>query len=163
MIRRIRESVFTDTNNPTDESTIQSHCDRIKLNITKCLKELTDRMNTHDDSKYSAEEFKLYDTYGKLLHDCEYGSDEYNEYKKKLGPALDHHFSVNRHHPEHFEGGIKDMNLIDLLEMVCDWISAQDENPNLDGFIYNKDKFSISDQLYQVLLNTGEFILSQDI
>jgi hypothetical protein len=37
-----------------------------------------------------------------------------------MAPALKHHYENNRHHPEHFKNNIDDMNLIDLIEMLCD-------------------------------------------
>ena len=47
-----------------------------------------------------------------------YGSQEYKEVAKKLGPAWSHHCQVNDHHPQHFEDGVRGMNLIQLVASI---------------------------------------------
>ncbi len=73
--------------------------------------------------------------------------------------ALDNHYALNSHHPEHYNNGINDMDIIDLLEMFCDWKAASERHAN--GDIYesikiNKKRFNISDQLEQILINTAK-------
>jgi hypothetical protein len=71
-----------------------------------------------------------------------------------MGEALKHHYANNRHHPEHFENGINGMNLLDVIEMVCDWKAAADlkgVEPNLD---YLAQRFGISDQLKNIIAAT---------
>ena len=70
---------------------------------------------------------------------------------------FDHHYAVNSHHPEHYENGINDMDLVDLIELTCDWIASSKRHA--DGNIYrsislNKDRFGMSDQLCKILENT---------
>jgi len=43
-----------------------------------------------------------------------------------MKPALEHHYALYRHHPEHFQNGIDDMNLIDLVEMFADWKASSE-------------------------------------
>ena len=74
-----------------------------------------------------------------------------------MQPALDHHYRENNHHPEYYEDGIKGMSLVDLIEMVCDWMAATKRVQN--GDIYtsleiNKKRFGIDDQLAKILENT---------
>ena len=74
-----------------------------------------------------------------------------------MKPALDHHYAVNSHHPEHYPNGIDDMDLVDLVELTCDWIASSKRHE--DGNIYksislNKDRFGMSDQLCRILENT---------
>ena len=81
-----------------------------------------------------------------------------------LKPALDIHYANNRHHPEHFEDGIRGMNLLDLLEMICDW-KASSERHN-DGDIFksieiNQKRFGYSDDIKAVLRNTAEFLVKE--
>ena len=52
-----------------------------------------------------------------------------------LKPALDIHYANNRHHPEHFPKGIRGMDLLDLLEMICDWKASSERHA--DGNIFN--------------------------
>jgi hypothetical protein len=61
----------------------------------------------HDRSKLEAPEVDLFDEYTPKLAGCAYGSGEYWQFLKSLKPALDHHYAENRHHPEHFEDGVR--------------------------------------------------------
>ena len=74
-----------------------------------------------------------------------------------MKPALDSHYADNPHHPEHYDNGIKDMDLVDLIEMICDWKSATLRHN--DGDIYksielNQKRFGYSDELKQIFKNT---------
>ncbi len=76
--------------------------------------------------------------------------------------GLDHHYAANSHHPEHFKNGVDDMNLMDLVEMFCDWIAAT--RRHADGNIFNsirhnKDRFKLSDQLVSILGNTAHSLV----
>ena len=78
-----------------------------------------------------------------------------------MKPALDHHYANNSHHPEHFKNGIDDMSLIDLLELLADWKGStlRNKNGNIRKSLeINKERFKISDQLYNILNNTINFI-----
>ena len=114
------------------------------------------RGETHDYSKMLSPEKEMFKRFD--LKDTEYGTDEYMErleVMKKEG--LNHHYASNRHHPEHFENGIRDMTLIDLVEMLCDWLSAMERQGtvNIDESLYYcKERFDIGDELYSILLNT---------
>lgn len=88
------------------------------------VKELLDRADVHDQSKLRSPEVELFTEYTSKLAGCTYGSIEYEEYRKAMKPALDHHYAKNRHHCEHMADGINDMNLIDVIEMFCDWEAA---------------------------------------
>jgi len=74
--------------------------------------------------------------------------------------ALKHHYDFNRHHPEHFVNGIKDMTLIDLCEMLSDWKAASlrhndgDINKSIE---INQSRFGYSDELKQIFLNTIDY------
>lgn len=75
--------------------------------------------------------------------------------------ALDHHYMVNRHHPEHFEDGINDMNLIDLIEMLVDWKAATMRHDNGDiwkSLALNQERFGYSDELKDLLMRTMKYI-----
>ena len=76
-----------------------------------------------------------------------------------MKPALDHHYRFNKHHPEYYADGIKGMNLIDLVEMFCDWLAATKRHK--DGDIFesikiNKARFGYSGLLETIFLNTVE-------
>lgn len=129
--------------------------------------DLTKRAIVHDDSKFSPEESEAFERVTPLLKTLEYGSPEYKEALKELGPALEHHYKHNCHHPEYSESGINDMSLPDLIEMVCDWIAATQRIK--DGNIYrsleiNKKRFHIDTQLGYILSNTiGDILITEDV
>lgn len=131
------------------------------INVRKYMSftrdELIDRSVKHDQSKLESPEKEIFDEYTPKLSQVTYGSDEYKGYLKEMKIALDHHYLANRHHPEHFENGVNDMNLIDLIEMLCDWKAAtlRHEDGDINKSIeYNRKRFDISDQLTKILLNT---------
>lgn len=121
--------------------------------------ELFERAHTHDKSKYETIEFEAFNKYSDELSKSVFGSKEYNEAKQKLGKALEHHYKNNRHHPEHFENQINDMNLVDIIEMFLDWIasSVRSKKGNINESIeVGKKKYNIGDQLINIFVNTLE-------
>lgn len=124
--------------------------------------ELNQRAIVHDDSKFSLEELEAFEEVTPRLKRTEYASDAYKQATSELGTALEHHYQVNRHHPQHFSEGINGMNLIDLVEMVCDWIAATRRVKN--GDVYkslpiNQERFHMSDQLLSIIKNTIDTLL----
>jgi hypothetical protein len=137
------------------------HINSVRYFMSKIIKELVDRMNEHDQSKLESPEVEMFAQYTDKLSGSTYGSKEYNEFLSDLKPALDHHYANNRHHPEHFENGINDMSLVDLVELLCDWKSSSMRHTNGNirkSLEINKKRFSVSDQLNDVLKNTVDFI-----
>ena len=137
----------------------EKHIARVKQILRTVTDTLTHRGMVHDRSKFSDEEFPYFVEYTPKLKDCTYGSDEYKQYLKKLQPALDHHYAKNKHHPEHHKNGIKDMNLIDIIEMFCDWLAATERHA--DGDIYksiehNKNRFKYGEELESIFNNTAK-------
>ena len=66
-------------------------------------------------------------------------------------------FRSNSHHPEHYENGIYGMDLIDLVEMICDWKAASLRHADgniMKSLEINKERFNIDEQLFQILVNT---------
>lgn len=120
---------------------------------------LADRAVRHDLSKLQPVEKPIFDEFTPKLKDSTYGSDEYKRFLKEMKVALDHHYSFNRHHPEHFKNGVSGMNLIDLVEMYCDWKAASMRHADGDMFRsidINKKRFGYSDELESIFKNTIE-------
>lgn len=145
---------------------VLDHKKQVAKYMKKSINELVDRAVTHDFSKFSKEEIYLFEESTPKLAKLTYGSKEYKQELKNIEPAIQHHYSVNRHHPEHFENGVYDMNLLDLLEMLCDWIAATKRYK--DGNIFksleiNKERFNITDEMYSILVNTTKFLIEGDI
>ena len=112
----------------------------------------------HDASKLVEPEKALYDILTPRLKGLTYGSDEYKANLAELKPALDHHYANNSHHPEHYPDGIAGMDLLDLVEMMCDWRAAGMRHANGDmgrSLEINRDRFKIDPQLYAILCNTA--------
>lgn len=133
------------------------HIKRVGILISIFIKDLIERMNRHDDSKLKHPELAIFTQYTKKLADSTYGSDEYKQFLNEMKSALDHHYSNNSHHPEHFENGIDGMNLLDLLEMFCDWKAATERHKDGDinkSIEINSKRFKMSDQLVNIFKNT---------
>jgi len=116
----------------------------------------------NDQSKLVNPEVKSFTKYTSKLAKCTYNSDEYKGYLKSMKPALDHHYACNRHHPEHYKDGVEDMNLLDILEMFCDWKAASERHN--DGNIrksieINANRFGLSPQIVKIMENTIGFIM----
>lgn len=139
----------------------EAHIARVAMYIEMIRGMLKLRADDHDASKLLSPEKECFDEITPLLKGTTYGSEEYRATLRKMKPAIDHHQKNNRHHPEFFYNGINGMNLIDLIELICDWKAASERHA--DGDIYrslkiNKERFGISDQLAQILTNTVNFL-----
>ena len=111
----------------------------------------------HDDSKLEEPEWSVFLEYTPKLWDSTFGSPEYMGYLKEMKVALDHHYHVNRHHPQAFDNGINGMTLIDLMEMLADWMAAVKRHKDGDiikSIDINVPRFGISTQLQEILVNT---------
>ena len=139
------------------EIELHQHVAKVRGNIDHFIGNMANRAFLHDASKFTSAEFDIFEKVSPELRTTTYGTDEYKALLKKLGPALDHHYANNDHHPEHFPNGVNDMDLFQFVEMLCDWKAAVEKHD--DGDIYksleiNKNRFGISDQLYQIMVNT---------
>jgi hypothetical protein len=130
------------------------------------------RIETHDASKYSDDEFygyrqKWYPTRSEQNADDEYHTLITQNYEK----CWEHHYTVNDHHPLHWvdkaSGIVKDMTLDAIVEMLCDWEGmsmkfggstvdwytnkAQDEKKAMS----TKTKQIVEDLLFNVLHGNG--------
>jgi ubiquinone/menaquinone biosynthesis C-methylase UbiE len=147
----------------THEKAVRKHVRLVRKNGKILIHELQERLVIHDASKLEEPEASVYaenfPAFGKTVYD----SPEYHALLEKVKPALDSHYSQNRHHPEHFPNGINDFDLVDLIEMICDWSASVKKNKN--GNIHrsveiNAKRFGISPQLAGILTNTVERYLS---
>lgn len=139
----------------------QKHIENVRKFIRFITDSLTQRGVDHDASKMVSPEVELFAQYTKKLSALAYGSDEYKASLAALKPALDHHYANNRHHPEHFVNGVNDMNLIDLVEMFCDWKAStlrMNDGNLLKSIELNAERFNIDPQLKQILLNTANLL-----
>jgi len=125
--------------------------------ITEFVGQIFESVKDHDDSKLYGPERDIFDEYTPKLKDSTYGSDEYKQFLKEMGGALNHHYRNNRHHPEHFLNGMNGMNLVDIIEMLCDWKAAtlrHEDGDMLKSLEINIKRFKIDFQLAKILHNT---------
>lgn len=145
--------------------TTLNHIYQVQNLLGKCISELQDRLINHDKSKIYSKELLGFSNLPKDIKEIKYGSQEYQEVLEKLHDTLDHHYSSNRHHPEHFKNGINDMHLIDILEMTVDWICAsqrsQDGNPFSSLSIQQK-RFNMDPQLTRIIENTIKHLICEN-
>lgn len=137
----------------------QKHIEKVRRYIRFFTDKLTSRGVNHDVAKLESPEVELFAEYTPKLATTEYNSEEYKQCLAGLKPALDHHYATYRHHPEHFANGVNDMNLIDLVEMLADWKAASERQHNgnlLTSIEVNANRFKMTDQLKQILLNTAK-------
>lgn len=166
------------------------HKENVGKEIGKVISELNNRIIEHDNSKIEDPELPIFVEYTPKLKNTTYGSDEYKQYLAEMNVALKHHYGTNRHHPEHFkkyvcngcfkefqikpqicdacgytqfqeESDMSQMNLIDLVEMFCDWLAATKRHA--DGDItrsteLNKTRFKYSDDLAAIFRNTAAYL-----
>lgn len=144
----------------------QEHIGRVGDFIYLAVKNLERRALVHDASKLVEPELSAFDIATPKLANLEYGSDEYRQSLRDLGPALTHHFQMNDHHPEHYENGVRGMSLLSLIEMLCDWRAASErtrqrtDDPSKvktfqAGLAHNQERFGYSDELAGILENTA--------
>jgi len=135
-----------------------AHIHQVQELLRTCTIELNRRAIDHDNSKFCDDEWPYFLTHTKTLAGLTYGSPEYKATLVEMRPAIENHYKRNRHHPEHHLGWVRDMNLLDLLEMICDWIAATQRHA--DGDIFksielNQKRFNYSDELKDILRNTA--------
>jgi hypothetical protein len=143
----------------------QEHANKVQYYIDILINELNRIKRIHDKSKMSFPEVGYFAKYGPMLKDLTYGSDEYKKCLSEMKPGVDHHYQNNSHHPEYHKDGIKGMDLINVVEMICDWYAASQRHNNGDIFVSiekNKERFKMPDELASILKNTIKFIKSKE-
>ncbi len=142
----------------------QRHIELVRKYIRLMTDKLTTRGVEHDRLKLEEPEVSVFAEYTPRLAGCTYGSEEYKQNLEQMGTALQHHYANYRHHPEHFENGINDMNLVDIVEMFCDWKAStmrHNDGNLLKSIEHNAKRFHMDEQLKQIFLNTAKLIDEQ--
>ncbi len=137
------------------------HMEKVRNYLNKMVVHLLNRGEKHDQSKVVSPEMEVFAEHTCNLAGLTFGSPEYEAQKLKLSAALTHHYANNRHHPQHFKDGVNEMNLIDLLEMFCDWKAASERHT--DGNIRksiekNGGDFHMSPQLIRIFENSVDLL-----
>lgn len=136
---------------------VADHRTVVLANMKVLTTALTNAAVDHDTSKFQEPECSVFAETTAKLRGLTYGSDEYHQALKDLGPALDHHYKANRHHPEHNDIGIAGMDLVDIVEMFCDWLASTKRHADGDmekSIEHNRDRFVMDPQLVKIFQNT---------
>ena len=136
---------------------ILNHVKDVQLYLEEIISELKKRGIIHDKSKFSDPEFSAFVNNVDKFKQVNYGSEEYNKLIEATKMAVDHHHKNNRHHTSYHKNGIMDMNLIDLIELICDWKAASVRSPNLtfhDSLDIAMKKYNIPPDIEKILRNT---------
>jgi len=149
------------------------HIEQVRRFIQRAVKHLLHRAEVHDSSKLESPEKEVFDEFTPKLAGSTYGSDEYKSFLAAMKPGLDHHYKHNQHHPEfyatefgeinpellHNGYAIRQMSLLDILEMLCDWKAAtmrHNDGDILKSIEINQKRFGYSDELKSILLYTAK-------
>lgn len=164
----------------------KEHISQVREFMMIVVNQLIQRALVHDTSKLESPEVEIFTEYTPKLKHSTYGSEEYKGFLKGMGVALEHHYAHNSHHPEHYkkyvcngcfkefnvmpnhcdvcmysqfqeEADITQMDLLDIVEMFCDWKAATMRHTDGDivkSIELNKKRFRYSDDLEQIFRNT---------
>lgn len=139
------------------------HIHLVQRGLEAVTEHLQKQAAWHDQSKFFDPELTILDQYAPVLAELEYGTSEYFEVLRQMKPGLDHHYAKNPHHPEHWRGGITDMPLVYLLEMLVDWWAAGKRHgcqvDLLESIRINQTRFGYGDELRRVLEATARWLL----
>lgn len=146
-----------------------AHIREVGEGITRIINELNSRILGHDKSKIENEnEVKGFINLNrdKEKKNFKFGSPEYTEALNKIKKVVGGHYLENRHHPEHWDNGIHDMDIVDIMEMLCDW--ASECKRDKDGDLMKSidiccKKFGIESQLRLILEKTANNYFSDKI
>lgn len=133
------------------------HVRKVQSYLNTFIQDLIYRGENHDNSKFEEPELTVFAENTEKLAKIPYGGEEYKACLESVKPAIQHHYSKNRHHPEHWPDGIESMTLIDLIEMLADWKAATARNKDGNirkSILINAEKYNFSPQLRTIFENT---------
>lgn len=138
------------------EEYIKGHISRVRRHIDTFIQLLIRRAENHDKSKLEEPELSWWKEMDKEPR-YPYGSEEYKQKIKRWNKVFKHHYQYNRHHPEYYEYGVSEMTLIDIVEMMCDWLGYKDTTTVTEALKVCDEqmaRYDISEELRQIIFNT---------
>lgn len=138
------------------EEYIKGHISRVRRHINTFIQLLIRRAENHDKSKLEEPELSWWKEMDKEPR-YPYGSEEYKQKIKRWNKVFKHHYQYNRHHPEYYEYGVSEMTLIDIVEMMCDWLGYKDTTIVTEALKVCDEqmaRYDISEELRQIIFNT---------
>ena len=149
----------------TTEQETRRHIHRVQQLMYRFVRILLNRCENHDHSKLEEPEKSGF-TAMDAEPNHEYDSPEYHAKLARYKAVLDHHYKHNSHHPEHYAGFVAEMDLIDLLEMLCDWASRRKGLSVIDTITLVEQqaaRFDFPPMLASIMLNTLRRHLVEEI
>ena len=137
---------------------IYEHQQKVASVMRQVIHELVTRALTHDASKFTTQELRdnlvtLPDKWELQTKGHGYHSPEQEQHRARFAAEIARHRKANRHHPEYHVNGVNDMDLIDLIEMLCDWyVSASDIDQSIRE---NSQDYEIPPHISRILENTA--------
>ena len=95
------------------------HIMTVQALLRRFARQLLNRADNHDLSKLAPDELGGMIEIDSIADKFRLNSPEYMA--ALSGTAIKLHRSRYSHHPEYHLNGVEDMNIFDLVEMVCDW------------------------------------------
>lgn len=135
----------------------RGHVRMVQTFLSELSNELFFRGIIHDNSKFYEPELTGFSENVNTVPNLVYGSEEHAKRQAEMKSVIDLHHKENRHHPEHWDNGVDDMSLLDIIEMLVDWkcASMRYKNGSLKSSLdINCEKYNISPQLKKILINT---------
>lgn len=135
------------------------HIQEVQRRLFNVVDNLMERAFKHDASKLEDPEKAAFDKITPKLAGTTYGSEEYKAALREQRPAIQHHYSVNDHHPEHHKRGFWGMNLLQMIEMLADWKAASMRHDDGDlrrSIEQNAERFEYGPMMTSVLISTAE-------
>jgi hypothetical protein len=139
---------------------IIDHKEKVATNMLQINNELVKRMYCHDNDKISDDIiFDVYEEYNSKLRAEKYDSPMFKEYARIMHPGVVRHTSKERHHFYDRNNPMenKEVDLIDLIEVLSDWVGAtqRDKNINIESALeHNFNKYNIPEDFRTLMMNT---------
>ena len=143
---------------PTTKEYIEKHQNAVKRWLAHFSMILQSRAIKHDESKLQEPEYSLWKKMDEEPR-YPYGTKEYSSKLKRWQHLFKLHWKDkrNRHHPEHFVSPVAEMDLMDMIEMLCDWLGYKEtvSYSEASKLVDNQCKrFNFPEEFKSLLLNT---------
>lgn len=139
--------------------TILRHQVLVRTYLLRLAHRLEERALTHDLSKFQLDEFAGFVKINQIARERPLDSPEYKASTQAEAVRL--HWSRNSHHPEFYPGGISEMSLLDLVEMVIDWWAASEtynQTTLAESLPIQRERFKMTKEQYRLIQLIAEEI-----
>lgn len=141
----------------------------VELYMNRIAKEITMRGPRHDSSKRSGVERATFMKYHLKPVDIWGISNKSHPHPDDLQAAIVIHAKNNDYRPEHHPNGMRDMNICQLTEMICDIATSAKELGILDENRRTtciksmlRDRYDVEEPLSSIITNSVNKLISKD-